>query len=126
MQFCDEALWAKSEFDLAESEQRLTEWFETNVVIGYRIDDDAAELEASLIGRYPSPFNTVGNRQSQIVLELGKKRKLFKDHLEKSVELPKPSTMMPSQWLLSAKSHKEGVLSKLMTESFASSLRSVL
>lgn len=114
IQFVDCALWGECDFDLKDQEERLTEWLEDRVIVGFRIDDDAAELESSLIGRYPSPFNSKGNRQTDLVLELGKKRVLLRDHLRATGKVARPAPMTPSQWLLSARSHKEGLLLKQM------------
>lgn len=126
IQFTDTALWEERPFDLDDWEKRLTTWFEDNIIVGYRIADDAAELEASLIGRYPSPFNTAGNRRSSLVAALGKKRELLRGHLAARGKVALPANMTPAQWLLSPKSHREGELQRHVTDFLASRLRSAL
>ncbi|HEX4160256.1 MAG TPA: hypothetical protein VHY79_17460 [Rhizomicrobium sp.] len=105
LQFCDSLLWDKDDLNLPVWEGRLSEWLVINALVGFRICEAVGEvqkIEAELIQKLPSPFNTEGNRTSSLVASLSQKRESFRQHLITTQMLHRRRPKRPLQWLLGA------------------------
>jgi hypothetical protein len=119
LQFCDSILWDKDDLILPVWENRLSEWLVTNALVGFRVCEAVGEvqkIEAELIQRLPSPFNTEGKRTSPLVAILSQKRETFRQHLVTTQLLPRRQPRRPLQWLLGpTANHLAGEQSKQST-----------
>ncbi len=119
LQFCYGVLWEPCELVLDHWETRLTHWILENSIVAFRPCERVGEValvEAQLIARLPSPFNTEGNRSSPLTEPLAQMRAQFWAHVRASGQLRPRKPLMASKWLLeSTRTHLPGLPSRHMT-----------